>query len=180
MQEKKFTKTQVKQFKEQLTGHLENNYHTTYEHASVNDLYKSISSIVNARLQQQRWRWNKIRRPIEKEQDNKKKIYYISMEFLMGQSLKNNLYNMGLTDLVEAAISDRELTLEDLYDCEPDAGLGNGGLGRLAACYLDGLVAQNYDVTGFSIRYEYGLFKQKIVDGWQVEMPDNWLPGGHV
>lgn len=180
MQKKDYTKAQVKQFKEQLSGHLENIYHTTYERATNEELYKSIAAIVGARMQQMRWKWNKVRRQAEREQEGKKKIYYISMEFLMGQSLKNNLYNLNLGGLVEAAIADRGVSLEDLYECEPDAGLGNGGLGRLAACYLDGLVAQNYDITGFSIRYEYGLFKQKIVDGWQVEMPDNWLPGGHV
>ena len=70
--------------------------------------------------------------------------------------------------------------LEDLYELEPDAGLGNGGLGRLAACFMDALASQNYPAMGYSIRYEYGLFKQKIVDGWQMELPDIWLPGGEV
>ncbi|MBP5177232.1 MAG: glycogen/starch/alpha-glucan phosphorylase, partial [Clostridia bacterium] len=78
------------------------------------------------------------------------------------------------------ALSGFNVTLEDLYELEPDAGLGNGGLGRLAACYMDGLATLNYPTYGFSIRYEYGLFKQKIVDGWQMELPDEWLPGGEV
>ena len=98
----------------------------------------------------------------------------------MGQSLKNNLYNLEMTHIVEEVLKESSYSLEDLYREEPDAGLGNGGLGRLAACYLDALVSGGYDATGFSIRYEYGLFRQKLVDGWQVEMPDNWLPGGHV
>lgn len=109
-----------------------------------------------------------------------KKIYYLSMEFLMGRSLKNNLYNLGLTDVFTQALKDFDISIEKLYDCEPDAGLGNGGLGRLAACYLDGLATQGYDGMGYSILYECGIFKQKLVDGWQTELPDFWLPGGEV
>ena len=97
----------------------------------------------------------------------------------MGRSLKNSVYNLGIRDAVEGALKEQyKLTLEDLYEEEPDAGLGNGGLGRLAACFLDGLATQNYPAMGFSILYQYGLFKQKIVDGWQIELPDVWLPGG--
>ncbi|MGI6211718.1 MAG: glycogen/starch/alpha-glucan phosphorylase [Anaerovoracaceae bacterium] len=169
-----------KEFKELLVGHLENNYHTSLEAATPNDLYMAISEIVREQIQRKKWDFNKIRREAEKTHDGLKKIYYISMEFLMGQSLKNNLYNLNETDMIESIMKERGISMEELYDCEPDAGLGNGGLGRLAACYLDAMVTQDYDVTGFSICYEYGLFKQKIVDGWQVEMPDNWLPGGHV
>ena len=168
------------ELKELLNGHLENNFHTTFEDASPNDLYQAIAEIINSQLQKKKWDFNKKRNEIEKSEEHKKKIYYISMEFLMGQSLKNNLYNLGETEVFSEILKERGLTLDDLYECEPDAGLGNGGLGRLAACYLDAMTSQNYDVTGFSIRYEYGLFKQKLVDGWQVEMPDNWLPGGHV
>ncbi len=108
-----------------------------------------------------------------------KRVYYLCMEFLMGRSLKNSVYNLGIRDAIEGALKDQyKLTLEDLYEEEPDAGLGNGGLGRLAACFLDGLATQNYPAMGFSILYQYGLFKQKIVDGWQIELPDVWLPGG--
>lgn len=102
------------------------------------------------------------------------------MEFLLGQSLKNNLYNLGLTETLAKVLADRDMIPEDLYALEPDAGLGNGGLGRLSACYMDALATLGYDVTGYCIKYEYGLFKQKIIDGWQVEMPDVWLPGGNV
>ncbi len=110
----------------------------------------------------------------------KKKIVYLCMEFLMGRALKNTLYNLNLTDVFAEALQEYGVKLEKLYDCEPDAGLGNGGLGRLAACYLDGLAAQGYHATGYSILYEYGIFKQKLVDGWQTELPDFWLPGGEV
>ena len=100
------------------------------------------------------------------------------MEFLMGRSLKNSVYNLGIYDALSEALKGFKTNLEDLYEEEPDAGLGNGGLGRLAACFLDGLASQNYPAMGFSICYQYGLFKQKIVDGWQIELPDIWLPGG--
>ena len=168
------------ELKEALIEHLENNYHTSFESASTEDMYKALAEIVNEQLRRKKWAFNRVRKQALRSSDDKKKIYYISMEFLMGQSLKNNLYNLGETETAGQVLAERGVSLEDLYDCEPDAGLGNGGLGRLAACYMDAIATQGYDCTGFSIRYEYGLFKQKIVDGWQVEMPDNWLPGGRV
>ena len=175
-----FTLPTEAEFLEELTLHLENNYHTDFENASTRELYMATAEIVNSQLLKKKWAFNKVRREAEKKESGKKKIYYISMEFLMGQSLKNNLYNLDETGIVAGVMKRRGISMEELYDQEPDAGLGNGGLGRLAACYMDALASQEYDATGFSIRYEYGLFKQKIVDGWQVEMPDNWLPGGHV
>lgn len=110
----------------------------------------------------------------------KKRIYYLCMEFLLGRSLKNNLYNLGIEQLMSDALKNYDVSLEKLYEQEPDAGLGNGGLGRLAACFLDGLASQGYASMGYSLRYEYGIFSQKIVDGWQTELPDFWLPGGQV
>lgn len=107
-------------------------------------------------------------------------MYYLCMEFLMGRSLKNNLYNLGLTEVFEEALKSYGVSLEKIYDQEPDAGLGNGGLGRLAACYLDGLATTGIQSMGYSIRYEAGIFRQKLVDGWQTELPDFWLPGGDV
>ena len=86
----------------------------------------------------------------------KKQVYYLSMEFLMGRSLKNNLYNLGLVEVFEQALKRHEVKLENLYECEPDPGLGNGGLGRLAACYLDGLATDGYTATGYSILFEIG------------------------
>ncbi|MBO4534307.1 MAG: glycogen/starch/alpha-glucan phosphorylase, partial [Clostridia bacterium] len=107
-----------------------------------------------------------------------KQVFYMSMEFLLGRSLRNHLYNLGLTDVVKQACDELGWNLEELEEEEPDAGLGNGGLGRLAAAYMDALTSQNYAANGFSIRYDYGLFKQRIVDGWQMEMPDMWLNEG--
>lgn len=114
------------------------------------------------------------------EAQNKKTVYYLCMEFLMGRSLKNTLYNLGLTDVMTKALQGLNIKIENIYEQEPDAGLGNGGLGRLAACFLDGLATQDYPAMGYSLRYEFGIFRQKLVDGWQTELPDRWLPGGQV
>ncbi len=109
-----------------------------------------------------------------------KQVHYLSMEFLMGKSLKNSLYNFGMKDVFEQALESFGVKLENLYEFEPDPGLGNGGLGRLAACYLDALASTERLGCGYSILYEYGIFKQKISDGWQSELPDYWLPGGDI
>ena len=107
-----------------------------------------------------------------------KMVYYLSMEFLMGRSLKNNLFNMKLDGTFSKALAKYGVKLDNLYELEPDAGLGNGGLGRLAACFLDGLTTSGYPAMGYCIKYEFGIFRQKFVDGWQTEMTDFWLPGG--
>lgn len=111
---------------------------------------------------------------------NAKQVYYLSMEFLMGRSLKNSLYNLGITQVMADVLAEHDIKLDNLYDQEPDAGLGNGGLGRLAACYLDGMATTDIPGTGYCILYEYGIFKQQIADGWQRELADNWLPGGSI
>ncbi len=110
----------------------------------------------------------------------RKEVYYMSMEFLVGTSLKNNLYNIGMEEDFRAVLKNQGFDIQALYDLDPDAGLGNGGLGRLASCYMDSLTGLEYPATGFSIRYEFGIFKQKIIDGWQMEFPDNWLERGEV
>ncbi len=109
-----------------------------------------------------------------------KQVFYMSMEFLVGTSLRNNLYNLGLEESFKKALADVGTDICEIYDIEPDAGLGNGGLGRLASCYMDSLTTLGIPATGFSIRYEFGIFKQKIVDGWQMEFPDDWLSLGDV
>ena len=109
-----------------------------------------------------------------------KQVYYLCMEFLLGRSLKNSIYNLKLDDVFTQALKELGVKLESLYELEPDAGLGNGGLGRLAACFMDALASKGIPAMGYSILYEFGIFKQKIVDGWQTELPDNWLPGGEV
>ena len=109
------------------------------------------------------------------EQANAKRIYYLSMEFLIGRSLANNVSNLLLDPLVREALEDKGLDWLELVEQEPDAGLGNGGLGRLAACFLDSMATMQLPATGYGLRYEYGIFKQAIVNGWQQENPDNWL-----
>ena len=139
-------------------------------------LYKCVATVVRDMLLDKRAVFNH-----QHKARDRKRVHYLSMEFLMGRSLKNNLFNMELEPLFAETLKKYyKVNLDDLYECEPDAGLGNGGLGRLAACYLDCLAKENYPVMGHSLRFEYGFFQQKIVDGWQTELPDNWLPGGEV
>jgi len=113
------------------------------------------------------------------EQNDPKMMYYLSLEFLLGRSLQNALYNVGLKDKYAQALLELGFQLEDVYELEKDAALGNGGLGRLAACFMDSLATQNYPAWGYGIRYKYGMFKQGIIDGWQVEAPDYWLNNGN-
>ena len=114
------------------------------------------------------------------EQKNAKKVFYMSMEFLVGTSLRNNLFNLGIEDEMRQAVAASGKDLDRLIDIEPDAGLGNGGLGRLASCYMDAASGLDISCTGFSIKYEFGIFRQKIVGGWQMEFPDDWLTNGGV
>jgi starch phosphorylase len=148
----------------------------TPKEATKEQVYKAVVMCVRDILLEKRSAFNKKYRT-----KGGKRVYYLCMEFLLGQSLKNNTYNLSIQDALNSALKNEfNCCLEDLYELEPDAGLGNGGLGRLAACFMDALASQDYPAMGYSIRYEYGLFKQKIVDGWQMELPDVWLPGGEV
>lgn len=145
------------------------------EDASEKQIYKALCLVVRDILTEKRVIYKKAR-----QSQGAKQVYYMSMEFLLGRSLKNHLYNLGMLDKAREAISSLGFNIDPLMDVEPDAGLGNGGLGRLAAAYMDGLTSLNYSATGFSIKYEYGIFEQKIVDGWQTELPDRWLDNGDV
>ena len=166
------TKKQAKELVESKLAHF---IGVNPEEATNEQFYKAIALIVRDMMSQGRAEFSK-----EGSKKGTKRVYYLCMEFLMGRSLKNNLYNLNLTKVFESVLKDYGVKLDGIYDCEPDAGLGNGGLGRLAACYLDGLATQGYVAKGYSILYEYGIFKQKLVDGWQTELPDFWLPGGEV
>ena len=159
-----------------IKSKLSKYFAVTPEEASKEQIYKAVVMCVRDILLEKRSAFNKKYR-----EQGGKRVYYLCMEFLLGQSLKNNSYNLGIQDSFNNALKNNfNSSLEELYSLEPDAGLGNGGLGRLAACFMDALASQNYPAMGYSIRYEYGLFKQKIVDGWQMELPDIWLPGGEV
>ena len=148
-------------------------FNVTPEEASDKQVYQVLSSIIVDILGNKRQNFMNHTHSV-----GGKQIYYLSMEFLMGRSLKTSLYNLGLVDEVKAMLAHSGINLDKIYDQEPDAGLGNGGLGRLAACYLDGLATTAMPAMGHSICYEYGIFQQKLQDGWQTELPDNWLPGG--
>ena len=169
------TKLTVTQLCEMIERKLSHNFGVSPEQASDELFYKACVLVLLDIMSERR-------AAFKKECDNQeaKKVYYLSMEFLMGRSLKNNLYNLDLTDTMAKALAKFKVKLDKLYDFEPDAGLGNGGLGRLAACFLDGLSTGSYPAMGYCIRYELGIFRQKLVDGWQTEMPDFWLPGGGV
>ena len=168
-------KPDIQKIKDSFIDKLELQYSTTLEDASHEQIYQALSATIVETLKRKR------RKFINKAHSNgKKKIYYLSMEFLMGRSLKTSLYNLEIINEVRDMLKESDVDIEDIFNCEPDAGLGNGGLGRLAACYLDAMATQAYPAMGYSICYEFGIFKQKLEEGWQTELPDNWLPGGSV
>ncbi len=161
--------------RELIIAKLSHNFGVTPADATDEHYYKAVALVLRDIMRQEHKDF-----VAAAEKQNSKTVYYLCMEFLMGRSLKNNLYNLGLTETMEQALKSLNIKLENIYEQEPDAGLGNGGLGRLAACFLDGLATQNYSAMGYSLRYEYGIFRQKLVDGWQTELPDFWLPGGAI
>src|SRR5271165_3245334 len=136
--------------------------------ASARERFEAFSRSVRDVLAQ-RWVLTKA----TYEQQNAKRIYYLSMEFLLGRSLTNNITNLLLDPVAEQAIQEKGIDWLELIEQEPDAGLGNGGLGRLAACFLDSMATMQLPATGYGLRYEYGIFKQTIQNGWQQEHPDN-------
>ncbi len=138
-------------------------------------VYKVVCTLLREMLAAKRKEFKDSMKPAKKKQ-----VYYMSMEFLVGTSLRNNLFNLGVEEVFERVLREEGFDPERIYGLDPDAGLGNGGLGRLASCYLDSLTGNDLPAIGFSIRYEFGIFKQKIVDGWQTELPDNWLDRGEV
>src|SRR5215813_2758079 len=138
--------------------------------ASARERFEAFSSSVRDILAQ---RWVKTKSTYD--QQNAKRVYYLSLEFLIGRSLANNVTNLLLNSLVNYAAQEKGLDWLELIEQEPDAGLGNGGLGRLAACFLDSMATLELPAIGCGLRYEYGMFRQSFVNGWQREDPDNWL-----
>ena len=169
------TKYTVSALSAMIERKLSHNFGVTPSQASDELFYKACVLVLLEIMNDRRAEFKKAA-----DEQEAKTVYYLSMEFLMGRSLKNNLYNLDLTDTMAKALAKFKVKLDKLYDFEPDAGLGNGGLGRLAACFLDALSTGSYPAMGYCIRYELGIFRQKLVDGWQTEMPDFWLPGGGV
>lgn len=143
--------------------------------ANSNQIYRALSVVIRDMLRDKR---NSFINEVNK--NGQKQVYYMCMEFLTGKSLRNNLYNLKIEREASEALKKYNVTLDELYAIEKDPGLGNGGLGRLAACFMDSLATQDYPAAGYSIKYEFGLFKQKIIDGWQTELPDDWLTTSDV
>ena len=160
---------------EGLTSKLSRYFAVSPEEATKEQIYKATVLSVRDILAQKSKAFGS---DVKKKQ--LKRVYYLCMEFLIGRSLKNDLCNLGLADDYRAALKTLGFSLDDIYEQEADPGLGNGGLGRLAACFMDSLSSMDYPARGFSICYEYGLFKQRIVDGEQLELPDIWLPSGET
>jgi len=138
--------------------------------ATQRDRFEALAHSVRDVLSQ---RWVRTEQTYERE--NPKRLYYLSLEFLIGRSLANNITNLLLDGVVKDAIDSDRIDWIDLLEQEPDAGLGNGGLGRLAACFIESAATLQLPAMGYGLRYEYGIFKQRIEDGWQAEEPDNWL-----
>ena len=164
------SKAIAQDFAEQLKYSLDADvYHTTPE-----GRYQALAYAIRDRIIHQ---WDLSRKT--QRAKHSKRVYYLSLEFLMGRAMTNNIINMGLEKSVKDALSSLGYEYEKLADVEPDAGLGNGGLGRLAACFLDSLATLELPAYGYGIRYNYGIFRQQIKNGWQVETPDNWLKDGN-
>ena len=168
----KYTK---REFEKLLKDKLMSECNVTIDAASADQIYRCLAMITRQIMSDRQKQYQS-----KVLGEGKKQIYYLCMEFLMGRSLRTSLFNLGLNEVAESVLADADVKIDTIYEQEPDAGLGNGGLGRLAACYLDGMATDGIPGTGYSILYEYGIFKQKIVDGWQQETADNWLPGGQV
>ena len=164
-----------KEFEKILKDKVVSECGVTLDVASAEQIYRCMAMIVRQIMSDRQKQFQ-----AKTLGEGKKQVYYLCMEFLMGRSLRTSLFNLGLNEVAESVLADADIKIDTIYDQEPDAGLGNGGLGRLAACYLDGMATDCIPGTGYSILYEYGIFKQKIVDGWQQETADNWLPGGQV
>ena len=159
--------------RKELREKLMTAFSVTPEQATNEHFYQALALVLRDRM-----RSSRIQYISKAHKQQSKQVYYLCMEFLMGRSLKNTLFNLNLTETARAILSEYKVKLDSLYELEPDAGLGNGGLGRLAACFLDGLATSSIPAIGYSLLYECGIFRQKLVDGWQTELPDFWLPGG--
>ena len=166
---RKFASASESLFREAFEYHLRYSLAVDVSDATPQDIFNAVAlAIRNFCIDGMKESKNRV---IEQ---NAKQVFYLSMEFLMGQSLENNLRNLGLLDVCRKVLVEHEIDINSVLHAEPDAGLGNGGLGRLAACFLDSLASLQMPGHGYGINYEYGLFRQSIIDGYQREQPDNW------
>ncbi|MBP2634856.1 MAG: glgP 2 [Firmicutes bacterium] len=167
--------TSKEQFKEAFTEKVQTMFGQSLEESSVADKYVALSTLIRDIISK-RWYQSNQQYQTSKE----KQVYYFSMEFLLGRLLGSNLFNLGITDICSQGLKELGIDLNELEAVEHDAGLGNGGLGRLAACFLDSMASLHLPGHGTGIRFRHGMFEQKIIDGYQVELPDNWLRDGYV
>ena len=162
------------EFKKEVVENVKTLYRKTLDEATTQEVFQAVAYAVKDEIIDQ---WIATRKEFDKE--DPKRVYYLSMEFLMGRALGNSIINLGLDKEIREALDELGFDLNVIEDQEPDAALGNGGLGRLAACFLDSLATLGYSAYGCGIRYKYGMFAQKIENGYQVEVPDNWLKDGN-
>lgn len=165
-----FMEITVKQFVKEFKQQFQSMYAYSYEEGSNEQLYNALGLLVKNYISSY---WKETREKYIK--NSVKQVYYFSMEFLPGRQLRSNAYNLGLLDVVKEGLSELDLSFDQLAEAEADPALGNGGLGRLASCFMDSLASLGMAGNGNGIRYQYGLFRQKFVDGYQVELPENWL-----
>ncbi|MEA4823021.1 MAG: glycogen/starch/alpha-glucan phosphorylase [Clostridiaceae bacterium] len=163
------------QLRAEIESKLKRHYGSSIVEAGRTELFRACALVLRDRLASQAMLTEERR-----ERTHARQVHYMSLEFLMGRSFLNNAYNLNMLEGMREVLSSVGVSLSDLLEAEPDAGLGNGGLGRLAACYLDAMASLGIAATGYSIRYEHGLFKQRIVEGQQIELPDSWLDVGDV
>ena len=163
----------VQEARELLASKMMRYFNARLEEATDEQLYVAVSSTLRDIAMQRR---SAFKKSVNEQQA--RQVYYLSMEFLLGRMMRNTLFNLELTDVFDMALKESGKSLDGLYELENDPGLGNGGLGRLAACYMDALSSSGYPAIGHSIRYDFGVFRQKIVDGYQTELPDEWLESG--
>ncbi|NLK14084.1 MAG: glycogen/starch/alpha-glucan phosphorylase [Spirochaetales bacterium] len=164
----------AKDIAQDFAEHLKYSQDADQVHTTDEGRYTALALTIRDRIVH---RWNQSRKT--QRQGDSKRVYYLSLEFLMGRAMSNNIINLGIEDEVRQALASLGYTYEELEAVESDAGLGNGGLGRLAACFLDSLATLEIPAYGYGIRYNYGIFRQQIKNGWQVEQPDNWLRAGN-
>ncbi len=167
-----YTKSQLTEL---ITGKLRRNFGREVEHATPTQIFKCCALVLRDIMN-----IHQVDTAERVREQQARQVHYLSLEFLMGRSLMKNAYNLGVLDALTQALDEMGFAAADIFELEPDAGLGNGGLGRLAACYLDSMTTLEIPATGYSICYELGIFKQKIIDGQQVELPDNWLEPGEA
>ncbi|MCX8046039.1 MAG: glycogen/starch/alpha-glucan phosphorylase, partial [Anoxybacillus gonensis] len=167
--------TNKEEFKQTFLKRLEMMYGKRFWESTVLDQYNTLGHMIREYISKHWIQTNERYRA-----EHKKQVYYLSIEFLLGRLLGSNLMNLGIRDVVEEGLKELGIELTHIEEVEMDAGLGNGGLGRLAACFLDSLASLDLPGHGQGIRYKHGLFDQKIVNGYQVELPEQWLRHGNV